>query len=102
ADARPDRQPQPRSPGRDHARPYPRDYRSFPVRLLSPPLLCRSGFSRDRSFRCRPVAAEAAPTNTATPLPPHHQGTSMLTALGFGMVITFMYLIMSKRLSPLV
>jgi CitMHS family citrate-Mg2+:H+ or citrate-Ca2+:H+ symporter len=26
----------------------------------------------------------------------------MLTALGFGMVITFMYLIMSKRLSPLV
>ncbi|AAF83131.1 Mg++/citrate complex transporter [Xylella fastidiosa 9a5c] len=27
---------------------------------------------------------------------------SMLTVLGFGMVITFMYLIMSKRLSPLV
>ncbi len=26
----------------------------------------------------------------------------MLTVLGFGMVITFMYLIMSKRLSPLV
>ncbi|MCW0412070.1 CitMHS family transporter [Xanthomonas sacchari] len=26
----------------------------------------------------------------------------MLTALGFGMVITFMYLIMSKRLSPLI
>ncbi len=26
----------------------------------------------------------------------------MLTALGFGMVVTFMYLIMSKRLSPLV
>jgi CitMHS family citrate-Mg2+:H+ or citrate-Ca2+:H+ symporter len=26
----------------------------------------------------------------------------MLSILGFGMVITFMYLIMSKRLSPLV
>lgn len=26
----------------------------------------------------------------------------MLTILGFGMVLTFMYLIMSKRLSPLV
>ena len=26
----------------------------------------------------------------------------MLTVLGFGMVLTFMYLIMSKRLSPLV